>query len=356
MTTKAKLITILKTKTSSVIPQLKCNSLYNIPSQSSNAVFKKEGFAVGSKCIKKLSTGEALTYIIDPNDLEIGDFLGSGASGSVHLATYKPYNTVIAVKSINLYDKNTRKQFKNDLRVLSDNKCPNLIRFYGAFFSEGNVKILLEYMNLGSLDRVIEMIRTKKIEMPCIPEKILSKITHQIIQGLYYLHKSKHQIHRDIKPANILLNTDGIVKLTDFGIAKALESTADFSHTFVGSRNFMSPERISGKEYSYPSDIWSVGLVVYELATGKYPYGEGNDFLSQIAKIVDGPEPSLPSQVFSKEFVDFISICLKKDPSERASIQDLNNHPWITAYINEESHVPDWLAELFDYMIIDQDM
>ena len=211
-------------------------------------------------------------------------------------------------------------------------------------------------MNLGSLDRVIETIRTKKIEMPCIPEKILSKITHQIIQGLYYLHKSKHQIHRDIKPANILLNTDGIVKLTDFGIAKALESTADFSHTFVGSRNFMSPERISGKEYSYPSDIWSVGLVVYELATGKYPYGEGNDFLSQIAKIVDGPEPSLPSQVFSKEFVDFISICLKKDPSERASIQDLNNHPWITAYINEESHVPDWLAELFDYMIIDQDM
>ena len=173
MTTKAKLITILKTKTSSVIPQLKCNSLYNIPSQSSNAVFKKEGFAVGSKCIKKLSTGEALTYIIDPNDLEIGDFLGSGASGSVHLATYKPYNTVIAVKSINLYDKNTRKQFKNDLRVLSDNKCPNLIRFYGAFFSEGNVKILLEYMNLGSLDRVIETIRTKKIEMPCIPEKIL---------------------------------------------------------------------------------------------------------------------------------------------------------------------------------------
>ena len=83
----------------------------------------------------------------------------------------------------------------------------------------------------------------------------------------------------------------------------------------------MSPERISGKEYSYPSDIWSVGLVVYELATGKYPYGEGNDFLSQIAKIVDGPEPSLPSQVFSKEFVDFISICLKK----KLWVQDLIN-------------------------------
>ena len=170
-------------------------------------------------------------------------------------------------------------------------------------------------MNLGSLDRVIEMIKNKKLEMPCIPEKILSKMTYQIIQGLLYLHKTKHQIHRDIKPANILLNTDGVVKLTDFGIAKALENTADFSHTFVGSRNFMSPERISGKEYSYPSDIWSVGLVVYELATGIYPYGDGNDFLMQIAKIVDEPEPTLPSDGFSKEFVNFSSICLKKNPS-----------------------------------------
>jgi serine/threonine protein kinase len=92
----------------------------------------------------------------------LGDFIGSGASGSVHIATYKPNNIQIAVKSINLYDKGTRKQFKNDLRLLVDNECPNLIRFYGAFFYEGNVKILLEYMNIGSLDRVIEMLKKKK--------------------------------------------------------------------------------------------------------------------------------------------------------------------------------------------------
>lgn len=298
-----------------------------------------------------------MTNIVDPNDLEIGDFLGSGASGSVHLATYKPNNSVIAVKSINLYDKNTRKQFKNDLRVLSDNGCPNLIRFYGAFFSEGNVKILIEYMNMGSLDRVIEMIKNKKLEKPCVPENILSKITYQILLGIYYLHKKKHQIHRDIKPANILLNLDGMVKLTDFGIAKAFENTADFCHTFVGSRNFMSPERISGQDYSFPSDIWSVGLVVYELATGEYPYGKGNDFLMQIAKIVDGPEPQLPSNLFSKEFCDFISLCLKKIPSERGSVEQLCEHPWITKYINEDNHIPEFLAELFDIMILDsQDM
>ena len=71
----------------------------------------------------------------------------------LHLAKYKPNNIQITIKS-NLYDKGTRKQFKNDLRILVDNKCPNLIR-YAAFLYERNVKILLEYMNIGSLDRVI---------------------------------------------------------------------------------------------------------------------------------------------------------------------------------------------------------
>lgn len=327
-------------------------NLYN-NSQNSKAIFKEEGIGIDSKCIKRLRTGEALTHIVNPGDIEIGDFLGSGASGSVHLATYKPNNTYIAVKSINIYDKDLRKQFKNDIKILTENKCPNLINFYGAFFADGNVKLLLEYMNLGSLDVVVKKIKTKKIEMPCVPENILSKIAYQILLGLGYLHKNKHVIHRDIKPANILINTEGIVKLTDFGISKCLESTCDFSHTYIGSKSYMSPERVKGETYSYPSDIWSYGLVLYELATGKNPYGCGNDFLAQIAEIIDGPEPTIPLEYFSQEFVHFISICLKKNQNERANVVDLLNHPWIQSYINTENHIQDYIAELLDIMIID---
>ena len=79
---------------------------------------------------------------------------------TVHLSKYKPNNIQTTIKN-NLYDTGTRKQFKNDLRVLVDNKCPNF-RFYAAFLYEGNVKILLEYMNIGSLDRVIEKIKIKQ--------------------------------------------------------------------------------------------------------------------------------------------------------------------------------------------------
>lgn len=257
------------------------------------------------------------------------------------------------MKSINLYDKNTRKQFKSDLYVLSDNKCPFLVHFYGAFFTEGNVKILLEYMNLGSLDRVVDTIKSKQLDTPCVPELILSQMTYQILQGLLYLHKAKHQIHRDIKPANILINADGIVKLTDFGISKALENTNDFSHTFVGTKNYMSPERIIGKNYSYSSDIWSVGLVVYALATGEFPYDNGNDLLMQITTIINDPAPQLSPNFFSKELVDFVSICLMKEPSERETIVNLCNHPWIIKYANQQNQIPDWMAQLYDYMIID---
>ena len=263
------------------------------------------------------------------------------------MATYKPTGAQLAIKSIKLYDKNTREQFKNDLGVLSSNKCKNIIAFYGAFFTEGNVKILLEYMNLGSLDHMLKIIKKKKIPPPCIPENILSQITKQILLGVYYLHKEKHQIHRDIKPANILINSDGIVKLTDFGISRTLENTK--AHTFVGSRIYMSPERITGKKYSFPSDIWSVGLVIYELATSEEPYGDGSDFLTQITKIMEDPEPRLDENIFSKDFCDFIEKTLKKEEEKRLSIDELLKHPWIVGCEDDTESVAKWLASLFEY-------
>ena len=257
----------------------------------------------------------------------------------------------LAIKSIKLYDKNTRNQFKNDLKVLlgSSNRCENIISFYGAFVTEGNVKILLEFMNIGSLDKILRDIKKKKLSPPCIPESILSKITKQILLGLRYLHKEKHQIHRDIKPANILMNSAGIVKLTDFGISRSLENNQIYSKTFVGSRSYMSPERITGKKYSYSSDIWSVGLVIYELATGKEPYGEGDDFLTQITKIVENDEPRLDNNIFSKEFCDFIEKTVKKEQEKRADVDELLNHPWIVGHDKDVDSISQWLEFLYGY-------
>ena len=113
----------------------------------------------------------------------------------------------------------------------------------------------------------------------------------------------------------------------------------------------MSPERIKGNKYSYPSDIWSLGLVIYELATGKEPYGGGSDFLTQISKIVEEPEPRLDPNIFSKEFCDFIEKTVKKEEEKRANVDELLKHPWILGHENDKEIIAKWLAFLFDYTI-----
>jgi len=130
-------------------------------------------------------------------------------------------------------------------------------------------------------------------------------------------------IHRDLKPENILINSEGTVKLTDFGIARSLENTSGVCTTYLGTNTHLSPERILGEEYSFSADIWSLGLVVYELATLVFPY-EANTTLLLIDKIISESEPVLQrSNEHSAELCDFLKKCLKKDPKERDTITEL---------------------------------
>jgi serine/threonine protein kinase len=127
-----------------------------------------------------------------------------------------------------------------------------------------------------------------------------------------------------MKPGNILINSEGFVKLTDFGIAKTLENTTDLCNTFVGTKTYMSPERIEGKEYSFSSDIWSLGLIIMEMATGMFPYNFSQVFIEHVDSILKDPEPTLPDNgKFSPELQNFITRCLKKNPKERDTVAEL---------------------------------
>eukprot|EP00826_Nyctotherus_ovalis_P003253 TRINITY_DN10656_c0_g5_i1.p2 TRINITY_DN10656_c0_g5~~TRINITY_DN10656_c0_g5_i1.p2 ORF type:complete len:181 (-),score=54.58 TRINITY_DN10656_c0_g5_i1:336-878(-) len=175
----------------------------------------------------------------------------------------------------------------------------------------------LELMDLGSVaalvkllnDRTADQKKAIKKKEPLIPEPILAKLAQQILSGLLYLHKCKKQVHRDIKPDNILVNSRGEAKLSDFGISKELDKTADLCNTFVGTMAYMSPERIEGqgKKYSYPSDVWSFGLVLYEMAVGSYAYPQSGAQFEMLCWIRNNPAPTLPSEItFSAEFRDFL--------------------------------------------------
>ena len=203
--------------------------------------------------------------------------LGRGASGSVHRATHLATNTPVAVKQIPIdLSEAKSKQIVTELRTLHTSECRQVVGFYGAFYRERMMTLVLEYMDVGSLKdfmaRVKENERRGLAGAGRVTEQLMSLLCHQVLLALHYLHRVKCLIHRDIKPSNILLNSRGDVKLADFGVSGEVESDMQGKMTFVGTLIYMSPERITGAQHGYDSDVWSLGLTMMECLLGRFPY------------------------------------------------------------------------------------
>jgi serine/threonine protein kinase len=167
-------------------------------------------------------------------DLKRVKVLGEGMSGYVEKCVHVPSQKFVAVKVIALTGNTTvNQQIKSELKVLHECVCPNVISSYGAYIHEGTVKIALEYMDAGTLQDIMKRIGP-------IPEVILGLIAHQALKGLEYLHKVQRVIHRDIKPSNILLNSEGYVKIADFGISGCFENSLEGKLSYVGTLCYMA--------------------------------------------------------------------------------------------------------------------
>lgn len=275
---------------------------------------------------KKISTPKGARKV-NPDNLTYGKELGRGASSYVQLVEERFEDGTkrrLALKVLNIFDKNMRTQLTDELNSLFAQDCDALVRFYGAFYKEGKISVALEYMDRGSLDGVLKRAPNGKI-----PEKVLAAITFQCLWGLAYL-KHEHRLHRDIKPQNVLLNKRGSVKLTDFGISKELENSIGKAMTIVGTFKYMSPERILGRDYSYGGDIWSLGLMIIECATGKYPFAEANSMIEMAQTVTEADPPGLtPKEDFSVEFHEFVERCMHKDPDRRETVFELLGYRWL---------------------------
>ncbi|KAG6502501.1 hypothetical protein ZIOFF_034782 [Zingiber officinale] len=264
-------------------------------------------------------------------DLETIKVIGKGSGGIVQLVRHKWLGTFYALKGIQMCIQETvRKQIVQELKINKASQCPHVVVCYHSFYHNGVISLVLEYMDRGSLADVIKQVKT-----------ILEPYLAVVLKGLVYLHHERHVIHRDIKPSNLLVNHKGEVKITDFGVSAVLLNSMGQRDTFVGTYNYMAPERISGTSYDYKSDIWSLGLVILESATGHFPYTstetEGYlSFYELLEAIVDQPPPSAPSDQFSPEFCSFISACIQKDPKQRLSSLELLSHPFIKKFEDKD--------------------
>lgn len=264
------------------------------------------------------------TMISQKDLVEIGS-LGQGAGGAVVRALHVPTAKLYAVKYIDWHQREKRHQLNKELRGLVSLSHPNCIRFENAFFENDCLTVVLEYMNRGNLQSVVD-------DFGALDEETLRDVAHQVVEGLYYMHSNK-QIHRDIKPANILLNHKGEVKIADYGLLGNMENKS-LCETFVGTAVYMSPERIKAETYGAPGDIWSLGLTLITCATGKFPLDNGqNGYWGLIRAISENEPPSL-SRAFSPELRSFVDVCLKKDPEKRWTAEKLREHPFLRNHSN----------------------
>lgn len=273
------------------------------------------------------------------DQLEVLADIGNGSCGQV--SKFKFGEVVMAVKQMSrTSNPEENKRIIMDLAVVSKTAaCPNIVYCYGYFISDLEVRVCMELM-ATCLDRLL-----KRTNHRPFPEAIVGKMAVSIISALDYLKNEHNVIHRDVKPSNILMDWNGTIKLCDFGISGILMESKAHSLQ-AGCPPYMAPERFDAQHntnYDIRSDVWSLGISLVELATGRYPYTGGEfEILSAIIQL---PSPTLQeSDGFTHEFCDFVAQCLKKNHLERPKYQQLMDHPFMAISRNDQSDVGEWFA------------
>ncbi|XP_071696427.1 mitogen-activated protein kinase kinase kinase 18-like [Rutidosis leptorrhynchoides] len=252
-----------------------------------------------------------------------GPIIGRGSTATVSVATTVT-RELIAIKS-----STSQLILEKEQQILSKLTSPHVIEYIRFEVSYSNnipmYNLLMEYAPRGTISYVM-----KKQSGGCyLDECLIQSYTHQILLGLDYIH-SNNIVHCDIKCDNILVCDNNVVKIGDFGCAKLLETDGVMTSSLIsGTPVFMAPEAARGEEQGFEADVWAVGCVVIEMATGRNPWPEIKDPVSGLYKIgYSGDVPLFPTWL-SVEGKDFLNKCLQINANERWSVKELLKHPFV---------------------------
>lgn len=244
----------------------------------------------------------------------INAHLGQGGMGNVYRATDTMLGREVALKMLHpqlTMQTQFLERFKKEARVLAQLLHPNIAVIYNFIEQQGNHFMVMEYVEGASLDDLLKKYGT-------LPPEFIVPVFIQALEGLQHAHR-KNIFHRDIKPSNIMLTPDGTVKLMDFGIAKvAGEQKMTQVNKIVGTVEFMAPELIQGKDASASSDIYAMGVTLYELISGKLPFESDTDF--NLMQSILKKKPTTPDKLNAsvpKALSDIIMKALDKNPDHR---------------------------------------
>ena len=275
--------------------------------------------------IKSSDIDEKNNVIINYNSFEILELIGGGSFGKVFKVKLKNTQNIYAMKVLNkgyLIKKKLLRYAITECNVLKQSNCPFILKLHYSFQTPENLYMILDYCPIGDL--------SYQIQLNLMEEDEAKFYIAELILAIEYLHQ--HDIiYRDLKPENILIDSDGHLKLADFGLAKENVSTNAPNKTFCGSPQYLSPEMLSKEGTTKASDIYGIGAILFELISGSPPFYSPDENL--MYKNISENKLMFP-EFFSEELKDLLKKMLDKDPKNRIGIQndksDLKNHEFFS--------------------------
>lgn len=271
---------------------------------------------------------EAIPQPTAPLAWKQGQLIGKGAFGNVFKGLVHATGQEVAVKQVPLPRDAGKvsdqiRSLESEVAVLRTLHHENIVRYLGTERTEEYLNIFLEFVPGGSIANKLQT-------WGPLREDTIRVYTKQILHGLDYLHRQKI-MHRDIKGANILVDNHGVIKLADFGASKKIEDLATIggSRSIRGTPNYMAPEVIRQLGHGRAADIWSLGCVVIEMATGRPPWADKRDPFTVMYHIASTKDlPTMP-EALSPPAREFLTQCFNRVPRERPTAQQLLSHPWM---------------------------
>jgi TolB-like protein/Tfp pilus assembly protein PilF len=290
----------------------------NSPQQSCGACLLETGLGSDDAVAGVDDPGRPSSMLMDFGDYELLEQIGRGGQGVVFRARQKSLNRIVALKVIGLGQWATKahlKRFRLEAEAAASLEHPGIVPIHEVGERDGSCYFSMKFVEGGQLDEV-----TRRSPMS-IRQAV--ELIAKVARTVHYAHE--HGIlHRDIKPGNILLDAKGEPHLTDFGLARLVESESSVTHTLevLGTPSYMAPEQAVGNNAAISSatDVYGLGAVLYQLLTGQPPFAGGTTY--ETIKLLLDTEPRQPRQLNPKIDRDLSTICLKcleKDPKRRYS-------------------------------------
>ncbi|ORY85997.1 kinase-like domain-containing protein [Leucosporidium creatinivorum] len=289
---------------------------------------KKAEKGEGDRRISTMSEAQIMTKLRsvcspqDPNTLYSKiKKVGQGASGSVYVAKVLASGAKVAIKQMDLSHQPRKELIVNEILVMKESQHPNIVNYLDSFLVKGaELWVVMEFMEGGAL--------TDVIDSNSLEEDQISSISNETCKGLQHLH-AQSIIHRDIKSDNVLLDSQGHVKITDFGFCAKLTDQKSKRATMVGTPYWMAPEVVKQKEYGAKVDIWSLGIMAIEMIENEPPYLD-EEPLKALYLIATNGTPTLKKpEKLSKELKNFLAVCLCVDVKSRATADELLQHEFL---------------------------